>query len=149
LPETLAAAITRGAPAAVDAAAGLAGGLADVLGMDTASLGAEAGLGWIDAMIKAIESRLPALQAAASEVWSSLGGQAGGAGFAGRPAVAEAGGGRSEARGGPVTINLYGPWQVSNEMDAQQVAEIIGEVLAGRAITNKRMNVAWATAGVA
>ncbi len=95
---TIATAITRGAPAAVDAAAGLAGGMADVLGMDTASLGADAGLGWIDAMIKAIESRLPALQSTASEVWSALGGQAGNEKLTGRPAVAEPGGGRNEAR---------------------------------------------------
>jgi TP901 family phage tail tape measure protein len=146
---TIATAITRGAPAAVDAAAGLAGGMADVLGMDTASLGADAGLGWIDAMIKAIESRLPALQSTASEVWSALGGQAGNEKLTGRPAVAEPGGGRNETRGGPVTINLNGPWQVSGEMDAQRIAEIIGDVLAGKAITNKRMNVGWATVGVA
>jgi hypothetical protein len=34
-------------------------------------------------------------------------------------------------------------------MDAQRIAEIIGDVLAGKAITNKRMNVGWATVGVA
>lgn len=146
LPETLGAAISRGAPAAVDAASSLAGGLAGVLGMDTADLGAQAGLGWIDAMIKAIESRLPALQAAASQVWSELGGQGRSDALVSRGGVLE----RSEParpseRGGPVTINLNGPWNVSGEMDAQRIAEIIGEVLAGKAITNKRMAVGWAS----
>jgi hypothetical protein len=145
LPETLGAAISRGAPAAVDAATNLAGGLADVLGMDTASLGAQAGLNWIDAMIKAITSRLPALSDAAGQAFGTLGGgkvnsqlaQAGrGTGRPSEPAG---------QTGGPITINLNGPWQMSSEMDAKRVAEIIGEVLAGKAVTNKRMNVAWAT----
>jgi TP901 family phage tail tape measure protein len=150
LPETLGAAISRGAPAAVDAAAGLAGGLAGVLGMDTADLGAQAGLGWIDAMIKAIESRLPALQAAVGQVWSELGGQGRSDALIGRAGASD----RSEpstraGERGPVTINLNGPWNVSNDMDAQRIAEIVGDVLAGKAITNKRMNVGWATVATA
>jgi len=50
-------------------------------------------------------------------------------------------------RRGPVTINMYGPWNVSNEMDAKRVAEIIGEVLAGKAVTNARLAVGWAGVG--
>jgi hypothetical protein len=44
-----------------------------------------------------------------------------------------------------VTINLNGPWHVANEMDAAKIAEIVGEVLAGKAVTARRMAVGWAT----
>ncbi len=140
LPETLGRAISRGAPAAVDAASSLAGGLAGVLGMDTASLGAEAGLGWIDAMIKAIESRLPALQAAVGQVWSELSGQGRSdalapVGVLGRVEPST----RPAERNGPVTINMYGPWNVRNEKDIEAIGEWVADYLARRTATTKRM----------
>lgn len=148
LPATLAAAISRGAPVAVSAVESMAGGLTDVLSMDTGALGMDAGLSWIDAMIKAIQSRLPALGDVTAQALGVLGGDT----IKGQAALAGAGMGRpNEPSGGPergpVTINMYGPWNVSNEMDAKRVAEIIGEVLAGKAVTNKRLAVGWAGVG--
>lgn len=148
LPDTLAAAISRGAPTAISAVESMAGGLTDVLSMDTGALGMDAGLSWIDAMIKAIQSRLPALGDVTAQALGVLGGDT----IKGQAALAGAGMGRpNEPSGGPergpVTINMYGPWNVSNEMDAKRVAEIIGEVLAGKAVTNKRLAVGWAGVG--
>lgn len=146
LPDTLAAAISRGAPAAISAVESMAGGLTDVLSMDTGALGMDAGLSWIDAMIKAIQSRLPALGDVTAQALGVLGGDT----IKGQAALAGAGMGRPNEpsggpeRRGPVTINMYGPWNVSNEMDAKRVAEIIGEVLAGKAVTNARLAVGWA-----
>jgi TP901 family phage tail tape measure protein len=144
LPETLGRAISQGAPAAVDAAAGLAGGLAGVLGMDTADLGAQAGISWIEAMIKAIQSRLPALGETTAQAWKMLADQAG-PGLNRGGVMDRSEPARPGERGGPITINLNGPWNVSGEMDAQRIAEIVGEVLAGKAVVNKRMAVGWAT----
>ena len=145
LPDTLAAAISRGAPTAISAVESMAGGLTDVLSMDTGALGMDAGLSWIDAMIKAIQSRLPALGDATAQALGVLGGE----NLKGQLALAGAGMGRpSEPAGGsergPVTLNLNGPWYVSNEMDAKRIAEIVSEVLAGKAVTNKRLAVGWA-----
>jgi len=142
LPATLAAAINHGVPVAVSAVETLAGGISDLLTMDTAALGAEAGLNWIEAMIKAITSRLPALGEAAGQALGTLSG--GGNRLDGAPSSTRP---SEPARGGPVTINLNGPWHVSGEMDAAKIAEIIGEVLAGRAQTNRRLAVGWAGVG--
>lgn len=148
LPDTLAAAISRGAPTAISAVESMAGGLTDMLSLDTASLGMDAGLSWIDALIKAIQSRLPALGDATAQALGVLGGDT----IKGQAALAGAGMGRPSTPSGgpergPVTINLNGPWNVSNEMDAKRIAEIVGEVLAGRAQTNRRLAVGWAGVG--
>lgn len=140
LPATLAAAISRGAPVAVSAVETLAGGISDLLTMDTAALGAEAGTNWIEAMIKAISARLPALSEVTGQAAAALGGNG-----SGRLDVMPSTRPSEPAGRGPVTINLNGPWHVANEMDAAKIAEIVGEVLAGKAVTARRMAVGWAT----
>jgi TP901 family phage tail tape measure protein len=139
LPATLGQAISRGAPAALGAVETLAGGLTSVLSMDTAALGADAGMNWVDAMIKAIQARLPSLRETTAQAWDMLQpnpknmmalAYAGGGG-AGRPA--------EPARETPVTINMYGPWNVRNEQDIEVIGEKVADYLARRTATTKRM----------
>lgn len=80
LPATLAEGIGRGASSAVGAAAGMAAQVQDALGGMAAqvalsvpgdeqapALGTELGMGWMDALIKAIAARLPELRAMVGE----------------------------------------------------------------------------------
>lgn len=137
LPETLAGAIERGAPSAVSAVADLAGGLMGILTMDTASLGMEAGLNWIEAMIKAVSSRLPALEEVTGAAWGMMRpGQPqlalAGAQGAGRPSAADGG-------GGPVTINMYGPWHVREDRDIEEIGRRVADYLTRETAITKRM----------
>ena len=137
LPETLGQAISRGAPAALGAVETLAGGLTSVLSMDTASLGADAGMNWIEAMIKAIQSRLPALRETTAQAWEMLQPSRPNmlapayAGYSTRPS--------EPAREMPVTINMYGPWNVRNDKDIEAIGERVADYLARRTATTKRM----------
>jgi hypothetical protein len=103
-------------------------------------LGTQAGLGWIDAMIKAIESRLPALQAVVGQVWAGLGGQGRIDALAPVGVLGRVDGStRPAERGGPVTINMYGPWNVRNDKDIEAIGERVADYLARRTATTKRM----------
>lgn len=45
----------------------------------------------------------------------------------------------AERGGGPVTINMYGPWNVRNEKDIEIIGERVADYLARRTATTKRL----------
>lgn len=133
---------------AIDAARALAQQLADLLPGSDARTGPLSRLG---AMGAAFPMRFAeGIYGATDQAVSAAERMA--AQMAGGVTTSEAGLGRltpatariGAAVGGPVTVNISGPWYVREEADIERIAAAVAEVLGRRAATNRRMNVGWA-----